>query len=583
MPRKQKRAFKPMSAPAASASEQELLAADVEQLASGEPAGEILEKPEYDYLADRDAAEIRRLAREVLRRQCEGVALYEPLPEQDAFHKSRARQRIARGGNRAGKTLVASVELARAVTGKDPYHKYPEKDGRAFVVGLDLMHVAQVFYRKLFRPGAFKMIRDEETGKWRAYRPWMQSDIDRKREAKPAPPLIPNRYIQSISWELKSKGIPRVVKLTTGWDVTFFSSQAKPPRGMDLDVVWFDEEIEDEEWYSEMAARLLDRRGCFMWSATPQACNDQLLTLSERAAVEADRHPFERTVEEFVLSLAENPHIDEAEKRTLAELLDEDQYAVRVGGEFAAHRWRVFPEFQQAVHVRKVPDVPPNWTRYAAVDPGHQVCAVLFGAVPDPQAGEPFDLVLYDELYLRQADAAMFGERVAEKLNGQQLELFVIDHQMGRQTQIGTGETVEIAYARELKRNRVRARRSGYGFQWADSNVKGAIEAVRGWLRIQPKTGWPRLVVREGTCPNFQAEIKRYRNKRVKGVVLDEPETRGAVHQMANLRYIVGCHPRFVRPTLAEAETGAYRAFKEKEKRRRKQMGEDVVRLGPGR
>ncbi len=518
----------------------------------------------------------------MLSRQFEALALYEPLPVQDAFHRSRARQRLLRGSNRSGKTLSAAVELARAVGGKDPYQKYPLTDGRAYVVGLDLMHVSQVFYRKLFRPGAFKMIRDLGTGRWRAYRPWQPDDLARKPEATLAPPLIPPRLVQSVAWEEKSKGIPRMVRLKTGWEITFFSSQAKPPQGMDLDLVWFDEELEDEEWYPEMTARLLDRRGCFFWSATPQAGNEQLLQLSERADRDALRPPFERLVEEFVVLLDDNPHIEDSEKKAIASLYEDEQADVRVGGEFAAKRWRVFPEFSPAVHVKKLDDVPLTWTRYVAVDPGRQVCAVLFGAVPPP-GEQPFDLVLYDELYIRDCSAAIFAERMAEKAQGQEFELFVIDWQMGRQTQLGSGETVEFAYSQALKALRVRSRRSGYGFAWADSNVLGGIEAVRGWLRVNPQTDCPRLVVREGTCPNLREEIKRYRYKREGRTVTDRPETRGAVHQMANLRYLIGCDPRFVRPSAKKYETGALKAFRDKERRKRAAAGGTTVILGPGR
>lgn len=535
-----------------------------------------------DYLTARIGEEVRAAARELARRRVSALALYEPLAEQEKFHASRTRQRLLRGSNRSGKTLSGAVELARAVTGDDPHRKYPERDGRAFVVGLDLMHVSQVFYRKLFRPGAFRMIRDEYTNQWRAYRPWLEADRVRKPEAKPAPPLIPPRLIESVAWEEKAKGIPRMVKLKTGWEITFFSSQAKPPQGMDLDIAWLDEELDDEEWHPELSARLLDRKGVLFWSATPQAGNEQLLALSERADRDARLAPAERAVEEFVILLDENPHIDAAEKAVLASLLDEDQLGVRVGGEFAAQRWRVFPEFQSSVHVRAVPDVPPHWTRYAAVDPGRQVCAVLFAAVPPPEERQPFEVLLYDELYIRNCSAAVFGERMAEKAQGQEFELFLIDNRMGRQTQIGSGETVEFSYAKALKANRVRARRSGHGFAWGADNVKGGIETCRSYLRVDPRTECPRVVVRADTCPNFRDEIKRYRYKRQGRTVTDEPETRGAVHQMANLRYVLGCHPRYVAPRPSEREGAAYRRFREKERRRRERAGETSIRLGPG-
>jgi Terminase-like family. len=506
-----------------------------------EPPPPPLEGGGADLADQRRSDELRLAIAELKRRQIEGLNLYEPLPIQAAFHESKARQRVIRGSNRSGKTIAAAVEIARALTGTDPHGKYPLKDGRCFATGLDLMFVGQVFYRKLFRPGAFKMIRDPGTTLWRAYRPWDPADKARRKEAKPAPPLIPPRLIESIAWENKAKSVPKVVKLTTGWEILFFSSEGKPPQGMDLDLVWFSEEIDDEDWYPEMAARLLDRQGRFVWDATPQVGNDKLLELSERA--DRDRGRPNAAVEEFVSLLDENPHIEDEEKRLLADLLDDDQARVRIHGEFAAHGLRVFPEFSLAVHGRDL-QPGPDWTRYMAVDPGRQVCAVLFGAVPPP-GQHPFDLLLYRELYLRNCSAAQFGEAVAKATQGEDFEAFLIDHHMGRQTEMGSGETVEYQYARELKKRGVRSRRTLSGFLPGTDDVLGGIELVRNALRVDPETGSSRLVISKGCVPNFVEEAKRYRYKKSGRIVTDVPETRGNVHLMATVRYLVGSRPRW--------------------------------------
>jgi hypothetical protein len=69
----------------------------------------------------------------------------------------------------------------------------------------------------------------------------------------------------------------------------------------------------DGEWHPEMAARILDRSGRGIWSATPQAGTEQLFELHERA--ERDANEPCPSVEEFVILLADNPHIGEEEKR----------------------------------------------------------------------------------------------------------------------------------------------------------------------------------------------------------------------------------------------------------------------------
>jgi hypothetical protein len=63
-------------------------------------------------------------------------------------------ERLFLGGNRSGKTLTAAVEVARIMTGQDPFGKQPKKDGIAILVGKDLNHCGKVMAKKLFRPDA---------------------------------------------------------------------------------------------------------------------------------------------------------------------------------------------------------------------------------------------------------------------------------------------------------------------------------------------------------------------------------------------------------------------------------------------
>ncbi|MCI0628573.1 MAG: hypothetical protein L0387_44150, partial [Acidobacteria bacterium] len=198
--------------------------------------------------------QLRKLVLEKANRQIEALNLYEPLPIQDEFHRCTAPERIIRGSNRSGKTLAACVEVARAVCGSDPYNKYPKENGRWFCVAKDGSQIGQVVWRKLGRPGAFKIIRDRQTGLWRAFRPWDPEDADREREAKPAPALIPKRLIRGIAWENKKLDQPSVVTLATGWELSFFSSLSDPPTGSDVDGANFDEEIEGPTWYPEISA-----------------------------------------------------------------------------------------------------------------------------------------------------------------------------------------------------------------------------------------------------------------------------------------------------------------------------------------
>lgn len=546
-----------------------------------------------------DVQEYRRLLREIARRRCEALRLYEPLPIQLDFHNSAAKQRLIRGGNRSAKTTAAAIEVARALTGVDAARKYPKENGRAFLVGRDEKHLGKVMYRKLFQSGAIRMIRDEYTLEWRSYRPWVAADQARESEAKFAPPLIPQRFVKSKSWKSKASGIPDVIVLANGWEIDFLSSLGKPPQGADLDLVWFDEEIVDGAWHPEMIMRLMDRKGCLIWSATPQAGTDRLLELHLRCEAElaawAERGmpPTEEPqAREFVVSTLYNPHISDSEKKEAIASVDDGDYAVRIGGEFAVQAAKIYPEFSDNVHGLPYFDIPHDWTRYAVVDPGRQVCAVLFAAVPPPDAELPLPVgrvgdnryvVLYDELYIQNCSAALFGERMGQRCVGQQFEAFLIDSHGSRVTEMGSGMTIEQQYSDALEQNGVSCIRTGSGFTWGGSDVLGGLEAVRNLLRIRAKVGFPTLFVADlpNKLPNLKWEIERYRYKRENGKPTDKPEEKGRVHAMACLRYLAMYDPQYVEPRKGvERFKGAYGSFLSRQASRRKEPS-GLTNFGP--
>lgn len=528
------------------------------------------------------AERMRRLIAEKARRTIEGVNLYEPLPTQHRFHVSRAPERIVRGSNRSGKTLSTAVEVARAVLGRDPHNKYPLHDGRAFCVGKDGKHTSQVMWRKLSRAEAFKMIRDRDTGAWRAYRAWDSLDVQRSAEAKWAPPLIPRRMIKSIAWENKKENLPSIVVLHNGWELSFFSSLGKPPHGSDIDLAWFDEEIVDADWYPEMSARLLDRSGLFIWSATPQAGTEQLYALHERAMEEHGKD--NPAVAEFVTLLSANPHVPSEQKQKFAAKLSEIEFQIRIEGEFALMSFRVYPEFDPLLHVVPYREIPRDWTRYAVVDPGRQVCAVLFAAVPPPQQEQHNRVYIYDELYIRDCDATLFGERMKLACQGQNFHAFLIDHSGSRIHETGGGMTIESQYSAALKNNGIKSLTTGYDFVWGADDVTAGVEAVRRYLRRRADDK-PGLVVLSDKCPNLLWEIRNYRYKRVKQQVTEKPEDRGRVHLMACMRYLAMHSPRWHKPPSGNKGPGpALAALKAKQKRRKDkgEGGSTSIQLGLG-
>lgn len=522
---------------------------------------------------DQNTIELRRLLAAIALRKVEGLSLYCPMPIQQSFHDSMTPERVARGPNRAGKTLCVAAEVARAVTGQDPLKRYP-KSGVWYCVGKQGREVAQVLYPMLFKPVAFRIIRDLETKEWRAYDPDNPQDFGRKEQCKNAPPLIPKRFVKNVAWEDKKTGLPKIAYLTNGWEIHFYSSESKPTQGSSIDGAWFDEEILDRDWYAETAARLMDRGGRFLWSATPQAGTERLYNLCERAAEQVEKGIVPRTVEEFVFPPMGNKYID---SKALAHKFedDEDNYRVRVLGEFAILSGRVFPEYSPRLHEVKPFEIPDNWTRYASIDPGRQVCAVTFLAIPPPEIG---DLgFLYDELYIKNCTAVLFGAEMARKQKRQTFRAFIIDMHEAKKHDTGGGRKIIEQYSEQLKVNKVRSILTGHEFVAGNDNVGAGIETIRFWLRIRSE-GPPKLRV-FSTMQYFIKEMKYYRNQCIKGVFHDKPEAKNS-HTIDTLRYHVQYGPTWEPPKAGTQPHSPAYAYYLKQKQEDEKANGSVV-FGP--
>jgi hypothetical protein len=501
------------------------------------------------------------------------------------MHACTASEILVLGGNRSGKSLSTFVEDARAVTGQDPHNKYPKKDGNLIVIGRDWKHIGLVVYPMLFRAGAFKIIRDKDTGEWRAYDP--VGDKDRKSEAKPAPPLIPPRMVKKISWVLKSARYIQSCELTTGWNIYFFSSEGEPPQGFQANRVHLDEDVNSEAWLPEMQARLADRRGVLAWSAMPWSKNDSLLGLSERAEDAIKRGEENPAIRKFVLRFLDNPHIEAAEKEKMIarwSALGNDVLRMRAEGEFVSDSILCYPTFTMEVHGYDRGDlpqnvVPPSWCRFASIDPGHAVTSVIFGAIPPDESM----LLIYDQLYIRQCNAIIFGEHMEKKCQGQHFHAFVIDMHGGRLRDIGSGRLPVEQYAEQLRLRGVKSQVTGHSFLAGCDDIQARMEATQAYMHIQP-SGLPRLRVLRGAVPDLERELRRYKKKTqyVAGthIITDTPNTRGEVHACQCLEYLCAYRPRYHEPPVMAPPEPWYVEWARKRRKKRDGDG-SFVYLGP--
>jgi hypothetical protein len=154
----------------------------------------------------------RDLVEAYTKRKRDGLLLYRPINKTiQKFHKSRARIRLVSGGNQSGKTSSALACIVRIWRGMDPYKKRPDKNLRILQCSLDLDHIGQVIWHKIWWPGLFQILPDEETGLWRAVRPDPENpteidpiDLEREDLWMPSPPLLP--ALRSRGWRGRRRG-----------------------------------------------------------------------------------------------------------------------------------------------------------------------------------------------------------------------------------------------------------------------------------------------------------------------------------------------------------------------------------------
>lgn len=531
---------------------------------------------------------LKEVQAELKSRQIEALRLYKPMPHQEAMHACMCSERIVLGGNRSGKSLSTFVEDARAATGQDPYNKYPKENGNLIIIGRNWPHIGLVCYPLLFKAGAFKIIRDEKTHEWRAFDP--VTDADRSKEAKPAPPLIPPRFVAEVSWVLKNAGYCQRVVLTNGWTIHFFSSEGEPPQGFQADLVHLDEDISNPAWVGEMQARLADRRGRLLWSAMPHSKNDALLGLCERADKEEEQGNADPIIKKFTFRFLDNAHIAESEKqKNIARwsALGVDELRMRAEGEFTQDSILMYPSFNVAVHMFPrdlLPGgiIPPDWTRYVAIDPGHTVMACVFGAVPPDERM----LLIYDELYIRNCNALIWGEEFAKKADGQHFYALIMDMHGGTLRDLGSGRLPCDLYSEQLRDRGIRAQMTGHQFLPGSDDIPARTSLVRQMLHIKGD-GTTYLKFLEGGCPELIREMKRYKKKVIQSnsgpFITDMPNTRGEVHAVQSLEYLCAYEPKYHQPPARPGPEPWYVKWLADKKKRQGEDGRGYVVLGPVR
>lgn len=550
-------------------------------------------KPSESLRLDQSEGEmIQQLLREYVRRRLDPLKMYEPTAMALAFHKSKASERLVVGGVRSGKTTCCAMEVAWAATGTHPYLNYPKQNGIVLCIAFDEDKIGTVMFRKLFGRDAFQMIKDPRNRMYRAWNP--KVDGYDRRDLTGCKPLIDSRLIDrskgtnGIAWERRAKNIPRCVYLKNGWEIRFMSHKGDPPRGIDVDLIWIDEESAGGGWYNELTSRLLDRKGRMIFSFAPQEGTDEMWQLHERAM--AERLLPNPTIEEFAFPLYNNPFIDPQEieglKRRLAH--DPEELGLRVFGHWKRASERVYPTFSKHLHLMEHFQIPPEWTRYMVVDPSWTGTVIIFFACP-PKT-EPPHVYAYDELYLSEMSVDQIAVALKPKLEGQVFQAFLVDDHGGRRGEM-VGKSITQQFADAFKEHSIESvatknRLIPIGESESSSKEDG-INQVREWLR--PKDfldGRGTLQVFSDLCPKLTDEMGKYRYKKDRDGTLKK-KANGSLATSDKysggpdcVRYAACFGISYIRPPKKNAFSNVYKQFLKELKAEWGERGRSIV-LGP--
>jgi len=429
-----------------------------------------------------------------------GLAKYEPMEIQKAFHECTTQGRLFSGGNRAGKTVAGSVEAVKWLTGEHEIFSsiYPPPiRGRACAVdfdrGVDLVLVPE-------------------------YKKW-----------------IDPKYLINGRWEDSYHKATKLLTLNNGSTCEFMSYDQDVDKfaGTSRHFIHFDEEP-PKAIFTECLARLIDTNGKWWMTMTP------LIEFSWTAEdlyepIKDGLVPF---VTLFESGTKDNVHINNEAVDQLTFAMDDEEKDARTTGSGYSETTLIFPELKHCA----IPPVGPKELRgykfFTMLDHGlRNPTAILFGAV-----GPDDDIIIFHEYYqtdnLVYQNAQEYNSIVKmfqEELRAENRE-FIIDYMVGDPSTQNRDPITGTSIRQEYGEN-------GVWYMLGNNDVRAGI------LRVKSVIGSGRLKVTEN-CTNLLREARTYKWKKpvsskvqARSNLLEEPVKRND-HALDALRYGIMTLPK---------------------------------------
>lgn len=255
----------------------------------------------------------------------------------------------------------------------------------------------------------------------------------------------------------------------------------------------------------------------------------------------------------------ENTHLPDGYISNMMETWSEDRIRREIHGDFDSFEGQVYDTFRHDTHVIVPFQIPPEWPRIVGMDHGYRnPSAVVWGAIDYDG-----NIYVYREFYQTEwlIEEVCNGKKVGgQNLPGivqltgkEKIEYAKIDPST-RARRAATGLSDFDIYRDNLP--------GGFPLQLANNDVAPGIDRVKSFLKVNPRTGKPRLYV-FNTCINLIDEIAKYRyqtlasHQQGKHAEKEEP-VKMHDHALDALRYLIMGQPEPPKDDLAERKLDRY-------------------------
>ncbi len=439
--------------------------------------------------------------------------------KQLAFHKCIKKNRWVFGGNRTGKTECGAVEVVYLARGCHPYREI-KRATSGWVVSLSTQVQRDVAQSKILSYLNPDWIEDVVmlSGRKDNYSNGVIDYI-----------LVKNVFgtISKIGFKSCDQGREKF-------------------QGTSLDYVWFDEEP-PYDIYQECRMRVLDKNGEIFATMTP--LKGMTFVYDE---IYLNKYNDDNVWHEFI-SWADNPFIEESAKKSMRASLSSEELKTREHGEFLSLGGRVYPEFDENIHVIEPFDIPYEWQDKLSIDPGLKNPLSCHWYAVDYDG----NIYVMAEHYESERDIAYHSTKIHEiseslswHRNSNGMLEALIDSAATQTTLASSKSVADLFYEHGILVN-----------TRVNKDVFTGIQRVKSYLKNG--LGQARLYI-FNTCVNLIREMKAYRwGKADSPVKLDD-------HSLDELRYYIMSRPENKRPKeiLSEVALKKERLIKTLKRRR---------------